>query len=174
MLSFSRASSIKAPFQKIELFKIITEIVEDLEIRIKSTKAKVEIKNLPILDADPVQVRQLFHNLITNCLKFQKEGVAPIIKISSILLPRVDSIQGSFCENRWQVVVEDNGIGFENQFKERIFKVFHRFDTKRPERNSIAPLVCQVNNLETAPKCLLALGDFSWTSLTSYRFMTTP
>jgi signal transduction histidine kinase len=75
----------------------------------------VEIGDLPTIEADPTQMHQLLQNLINNALKFHQEGVSPIIHVSA-------KISGSKC----QIYVKDNGIGFDMQYLDRIFKPFQR------------------------------------------------
>jgi len=108
------------PFTPVELKTIIKEVLFDLELRIEKTGARVEVGELPAIDADPMQMRQLMLNLIGNALKFQPEGGTPVVKIHSRMVTAASGEQ--LCE----INVQDNGIGFEEQYLEKIFAVFQR------------------------------------------------
>ncbi len=115
LLTFSRVTSKAQPFVRVELDGLVREVISDLEVRIQQTRGRVEIGSLPALDADPLQMRQLFQNLIGNALKFRRPEEAPVITIDS-------KRAGSF----WQISVRDNGIGFEEVYLDRIFEMFQR------------------------------------------------
>ena len=88
----------------------------DLETRIHLSRGTINVDKLPDIEADPVQMRQLFQNLISNALKYRKEDVAPVVNISS------RSGDNGFVTIR----IEDNGLGFDEKYKERIFQLFQR------------------------------------------------
>ncbi len=94
-------------------------MISDLENQIERTQGRIEIGNLPMIEADPTQMHQLLQNLIINALKFQREGSSPLIKISA-------NIDGDDC----QISVEDNGIGFDIKYLDRIFKPFERLHSR--------------------------------------------
>ena len=122
LLSFSRVKTQGKAFVTIHLNDILKEVINDLEISINETGASVEINDLPIIEADPHQIQQLFLNLISNALKFHSKDAVPSVKIyqKSDIATSHDS--NSFCK----IIVEDNGIGFEDQYRDRIFKPFQR------------------------------------------------
>jgi PAS domain S-box-containing protein len=115
LLSFSRVSTRAQPFTDIDLNSVIQDVVSDLENQIDRTQGKVEFSVMPVIEADPTQMHQLLQNLITNALKFHQSTISPIIQVSTQIL-------GSKC----QICVKDNGIGFEMQYLDRIFKPFQR------------------------------------------------
>jgi len=115
LLAFSRVTIKAQPFVRVELEDLVQEVTTDLEVHIHQTQGRVEIRSLPTLDADPLQMRQLFQNLIGNALKFSRPEEPPVITIDS-------KRAGSF----WQISVRDNGIGFEETYRERIFEMFQR------------------------------------------------
>ncbi|HEY9845650.1 MAG TPA: ATP-binding protein, partial [Candidatus Caenarcaniphilales bacterium] len=115
LLALSRVTTKVQPFVPIDLTKLAQEVVSDLEIRIEEVKAKVELGALPVIEADPLQMRQLFQNLIGNALKFQRPGVPPVV-----------SVWGSCTSDKCIFTIADNGIGFDKKYKERIFNVFER------------------------------------------------
>lgn len=115
LLAYSRVASNGEPFVSVDLNVIVENVVSDLEIRIAETKATVNVAELPKLQADPLQMRQLFQNLIGNALKFHKPDVAPIINVS--------------CEKKQDkllITVKDNGVGFDKQYAEKVFQIFQR------------------------------------------------
>jgi light-regulated signal transduction histidine kinase (bacteriophytochrome) len=120
LLAFSRVIRASQPFTAVEMKSIIKEVLTDLELRIEKSGARVEVDDLPAIEADPMQMRQLMLNLIGNALKFQAPGATPEVKIYSRMLTAPSGEQ--LCE----INVQDNGIGFEEQYLEKIFAVFQR------------------------------------------------
>lgn len=116
LLTFSRVTTKAQDFVPVDLAVIAHEAVSDLEGRIHLSGGKVEVGDLPAIDADPLQVSQLLLNLIGNGLKFHKPRVPPIVVIES----RIS--KSGMCE----ISVADNGIGFEEIYLDRIFEVFQR------------------------------------------------
>ena len=115
-------------FTEIDLNEIFAGIVSDLEILITEKNAKIIFHDLPVIRGIPHQIQQLFYNLINNALKFSKTNIAPLISI------KVNQADGSFPdtnEKYWELVIEDNGVGFEQKFAERIFTMFQRLHTKQ-------------------------------------------
>ena len=104
-------------------------VLSDLEVRVEQTGGRVEVGELPSLEADSTQIRQLFQNLIGNALKFHQKDVPPVVKVHAENLngngtgPAADSNEnGKYCRIR----VEDNGIGFDEKYLALIFTVFQR------------------------------------------------
>jgi PAS domain S-box-containing protein len=127
LLSFSRVTTQKRPFHSIDLGKLVREVVSDLDVRIAQSGGKVCIKSLPRIDADPTQMRQLFQNLIANAVKFQRPGVPPVVEVESELANRLPAGHDAdepvaMC----RVTVRDNGIGFNEKYRDRIFEMFQR------------------------------------------------
>lgn len=116
LLLYSRVGTKAEPFKKTNLETIVREVLSDLESRITRSEAKVEMEALPVIEADGIQMRQLFQNLIGNALKFHKKDVPPEILI------RGHMNGSSVCE----ILILDNGIGFDEQYVDRIFKPFER------------------------------------------------
>ncbi|MES2573215.1 MAG: PAS domain-containing protein, partial [Verrucomicrobiota bacterium] len=84
LLKLTRVTSRAQPFERCDLNEVVREVVSDLEVAIEQQSAQVVIDSLPVIDADPVQMRQLFQNLISNALKFQKEGERPRVDVKMI------------------------------------------------------------------------------------------
>lgn len=147
LLTFSRVMSTAQPFEPVDLATETREVLTDLEILIEQTKGNVEVGDMPTIDADPLQMRQLLQNLISNALKFHKINVAPIIKISSNLINNHDSTLGNIPQNSemfCQIRIEDNGIGFDVKYLQRIFGVFQRLHGRSEyEGTGIGLSVCR-------------------------------
>ncbi len=119
LLQYSRVTSKAQPFEAVELNDIIKDVLGDLEIRINETKAEIKTQNLPTIDADPLQMRQLFQNIIGNAIKYHRANVPPVVTITSRILGNDNS---DFCE----INIQDNGIGFDNKYADQIFGLFQR------------------------------------------------
>ena len=103
-------------------------MVGDLEAQIERVHGQVEVGKLPTIQAEPLQIRQLLQNLIANALKFHRPDEPPVVKVEArYVLPR-DQRQSrkSLAEEKCRITVEDNGIGFDQQYAERIFGIFQR------------------------------------------------
>ncbi|MBL4654221.1 MAG: histidine kinase, partial [Bacteroidia bacterium] len=134
VLIYSRVTTQAKPFEKIDLSKIIDEIIGDLEVRITETKGKVTHKDLPTIKGDPTQIHQLFQNLISNALKFHSADRPPKVKVSC----------NGKEENFYKITVEDNGIGFDNKYLDKIFKPFQRLHNQSEyEGSGIGLAICQ-------------------------------
>ncbi len=146
LLKLSRVASRAQPFEKCGLGKIAAEVIGDLEVAIESKNGRVDVGEMPTIDADPLQMRQLFQNLIANALKFQKPGEAPVVAVSAeSIVVAGDEFPGApkgaqFCK----ITVQDNGIGFDQKFADQIFEVFQRLHTRvEYEGTGIGLAVCR-------------------------------
>jgi PAS domain S-box-containing protein len=119
-------------FQNYSLQKIVHEATSDLDLKIKEKNAIINARNLPEAYIIPVQFRQLFYNLISNSLKFSKKDIPIVINISACQLPHEEIEELSLPKNcRYlKIILEDNGIGFENEYAEKIFQMFQRLHGK--------------------------------------------
>jgi signal transduction histidine kinase len=116
LLEYSRLSTKADPFEEADLTNIVGEVLSDLEVRIETTRGEIHVGDLPVIQADPTQMRQLFQNLIGNALKFHKPGDKPMVQVRSV----------SNTDSECRITVDDNGIGFDEQYLEKIFAPFHR------------------------------------------------
>jgi signal transduction histidine kinase len=132
LLSFARVGSRQHAFEPVDLAELTREVVGDLEARIEELQARVEINELPVVAADPAQMSQLLLNLIGNALKFHREDVPPLVRISSQLLPEQPARFGAEAGvgRRCLITVEDNGIGFDPKYAERAFSAFERLHSR--------------------------------------------
>lgn len=132
LLEFSRTARPHIPFEHVNLNVILKQVSSDLEISVEQAGAVIEYSNLPSLDAISSQMQQLFGNLIGNAIKFSKPGKDPRIVITSepLTLHQKDDL-GFPMENAYhRISVEDNGIGFEQEYAQKIFQIFQRLHGK--------------------------------------------
>ena len=115
-------SQIENSFETVNLEEILKQVLSDLEILIKESGGKVEVGNFPTIQANCFLMGILFQNLIANSLKYCKKNVSPLIKVG---VPPVSPQDGKL-----EIRVEDNGIGFDGKFRDRIFKPFERLHGK--------------------------------------------
>ncbi|HTB18013.1 MAG TPA: PAS domain S-box protein [Bryobacteraceae bacterium] len=138
LLSLSRVTSNPKPFTPVNLDDVIRTVVSDLEMRIQDANGRVEIGSLPVILGDRGQMAQLFQNLIGNGLKFRKPGENPLVKVQSRLQMLPSGAAG------WQISVEDNGIGFDEKYRDRIFQIFQRLHGRNEyEGTGIGLAICR-------------------------------
>jgi signal transduction histidine kinase len=134
LLSLSRITTKKREAELIDLAPLVHEVLGDLEVRLQSTGGEVTVGELPCIEGDPVQIRQVFQNLIGNALKFHKPGQAPVVKVYAVRRS----------PGQTEIFVEDNGIGFDNKDAERVFLPFHRLHGRSEyEGTGIGLTICQ-------------------------------
>ena len=142
LLSFSRVATKAQPFASVNLRSVTDEVLSDLETLIRKTGARVEVGELGTIDADPMQMRQLLQNLVGNALKFNRSGVPPVVKISGELCD--GSAEADGADTKYCLTVEDNGIGFDEKYVDRIFKIFQRLHSRAEyEGTGIGLAVCR-------------------------------
>lgn len=134
LLEYSKVASKPRALKQVNLKLVIDEVLVDLEASIKQTQGRVIFSDMPTLEADPLLMRQLFQNLIGNALKFHKPDIPPVVKI--------------YCrytnKGFWEICVEDNGIGFDMKYHDRIFKPFQRLHGRtRYEGSGMGLAICQ-------------------------------
>ena len=132
LLEFSRTSRISEPFVRTDLNNIISEVIADLELKIEETSTSVTSETLPVIDAIPMQMRQLFTNLFTNAIKFKGDGATPKIEITSSELSDEEKDANHLRVNNryFKITVKDHGIGFDQEYSMKIFQIFQRLHGK--------------------------------------------
>jgi len=124
LLDYSRIGH-KNEFSLVDCNLILQEVLADLNTAIKESKAEIEVDCLPVIRGYPTEIKQLFQNLVMNAIKFCKADVIPQIKIT--VLEK---------HGFWEFICKDNGIGIEEQHKERIFIIFQRLHTRTEYQGS--------------------------------------
>jgi light-regulated signal transduction histidine kinase (bacteriophytochrome) len=119
LLALSKVTASTDTFKTIDLAKAVGQADFNLKLLIDETGAVIETAGLPTVKADPIQMAQLFQNLIGNAIKYRRPGVPPYISVTS---KRDD--------DHYVISVADNGIGIEKQNFDRIFMIFHRLHTR--------------------------------------------
>ena len=146
LLTFSRIISATQPFVPVDLAAVTKEVLTDLELRIEQTKAHIEVGPLPTIEADPLQMRQLLQNLVGNGLKFQPAKSQPVIKITGQIVksPFAGGPEGSPDDEVCELVVQDNGIGFDEKYSDKIFAMFQRLHGRSEyEGTGVGLAVCR-------------------------------
>ncbi len=135
LLEYSRVETRAGDFEEVDLNRIVEAVKEDLYMAIKEKQANITHDELPTLEADPLQMRQLFQNLISNSIKFSKDGVPPEVSISALVDEKNNTVV---------ISLVDNGIGFEPEYSEKIFGMFQRLHGRSEyEGTGIGLAVCK-------------------------------
>ncbi len=134
VLNFSRIVHSGNMFIKTDLNQVLNNTLRDFDLLIHEKSACVRKEQLPVIEAIPLQINQLFYNLLGNALKFSKNGITPDICISSRMLLEGEAekkfnLNGEL--SYAEISFRDNGIGFEQQFAEQIFSIFERLNTQQ-------------------------------------------
>lgn len=117
LLRYSRVATHGRAFTSVDLDALSREVLDDLSAQVERTGAQITLDGLPTVIGDEPQLRQLLQNLLSNAMKFHREGVAPEV-----------SVHGAMTASGVSVTVSDNGIGFEPQYRQRIFRIFERLN----------------------------------------------
>jgi two-component system, chemotaxis family, CheB/CheR fusion protein len=134
LLDYSRISRAEGKFVITDLNKVVQEVLQDFDIAFHQKRVSIKIDTLPTLSVVPLQMEQLFHNLISNAIKFTKENNAPEISISArTLTPEEVNVSGRLLKDvpYTEIVIKDNGIGFPQEYAEQIFIIFQRLNDKK-------------------------------------------
>ncbi|MEX2235410.1 MAG: ATP-binding protein [Cyclobacteriaceae bacterium] len=131
ILTYSRLSAEESNFESVRLRSICEEIIEDFDLCISEKKAVIELGDLPSVDANKGQLRQVFNNLISNALKFTTPGVHPLITIQAKKINAAELGLSLPEEERYcRVSIKDNGIGFDERYAASIFSLFEKLNPK--------------------------------------------
>src|SRR5450631_2637774 len=118
LLDYSRIGREKAS-RLVDCNRLLVEVLEDLDMIVKETGATITAHDLPVIHAYPTELKLLFQNLITNAIKFRRQEEPLVVKIHP-----------SRSNGQWTFQFEDNGIGIEESFHQRIFIIFQRLHTR--------------------------------------------
>ena len=134
LLTFSQIGTSSAPFEAIDLAGIARDVIADLETAIADAGGRIDVAALPVIEADGSQMRQLLQNLLGNALKFRRADAPPIVQLAA------SAIDDGHCT----ITVTDNGIGFREEYGEKIFRMFERLHTRAKYAGSgIGLAICQ-------------------------------
>ena len=131
LLGYSRITTKAGPFVMVDLNRVLRDVLRDLEEFVEKTSARIEIGNLPAIEADPLQMHRLFLNIVDNALKFHG-AESPVIRIHGRLVKEkveeqaTDLHHDKFC----RIALEDNGIGFDEKYLDRVFLPFKRLHAR--------------------------------------------
>lgn len=120
LLDFSKQSKRLVVFDKVNLNVLIREVLSDMEVIIAEKKAKITIQQLPEIEGDAAQLRRLFQNIISNAIKYSDVSRKPIIRINFEMKEN----------DKVEILIKDNGIGFDQKFLSKIFIIFQRLHAK--------------------------------------------
>ncbi len=126
LLAFSRVTTRARAPERVDLGKVFEGVLSDLSVAIEESGARVVVPHLPAVSADPLQMGQLFQNLLANAMKFRDPGRAPEIRVEAEVVELEKDPRTRLRPRRVRITVADNGIGFEDRYAERIFEVFQR------------------------------------------------
>jgi PAS domain S-box-containing protein len=148
LLTYSRLTPRDPiPMAPVDLRALLDEVLDDLSAPIRETGARVEIQQLPTVHGNASQLQQLFQNLLSNALKFTPKDRTPRVLVRGEVLHRSELPQARPAQKneRWlQLSVTDNGIGFEDQYREKIFQAFQRLHRREDyEGTGIGLAICQ-------------------------------
>lgn len=164
LLDYSRLSA-KVPFEKTDLNDVLNEVLSDFDYLIEEKKASIKIEELPEISSIPSQLRQVFQNLIGNSLKFSKKDVSPEIEIRSELIEEKEfestaSPTGKYC----RITVKDNGIGFDENYLNKIFIIFQSLNDRQSYEGTgiglaIAKKIIEKHNGLITAKSQIGIGS---------------
>jgi PAS domain S-box-containing protein len=133
LLNFSRIYRENLHLVRTDMNKLAEEAMNDLDVAIKAKSAQIEIAPLPVMSVYPMQMRQLFHNLLSNAIKFADERRTPLVKVYA-----------NKGEKEIQLIFEDNGVGFEEKYLDKMFSLFQRLHSREKyEGTGIGLAMCK-------------------------------
>lgn len=132
LLSYSRITDEVEKHSKIDLNLVFDKVIDDLAEKIKETKAKITVPELPAINGTEFQLEQLFNNLLSNSLKYKKHDQSPEIIVSGEVLSSelIDPDLNLAGPHYLHIIISDNGIGFEQEQSDKIFELFERLHEK--------------------------------------------
>lgn len=142
LLTFSRLTSQAQAFVPVNLNHVLEQVLSDMEITIEKTAARIERDELPVIEAEPTQMRQLFQNLIGNAIKFKKEDQPPHVRITAKKISAGDTHKADLTDYI-QIFVEDKGIGFDEKYHDKIYNIFQRLEGRKYEGSGIGLAICK-------------------------------
>ncbi|GJL53804.1 MAG: hypothetical protein NPIRA02_09360 [Nitrospirales bacterium] len=144
LLVYSRLEHQERQVDSVALGEVVNEILHDFAVRIEESQARIEVEELPVIEFDRTQLRQLLQNVIGNALKFHKPNEAPVVRISASLMNERRQHDGRRSDVLCQLRIEDDGIGIDSQYTDRIFGMFKRLHRRDEfEGTGVGLAVCK-------------------------------
>ena len=156
--NFSMLKHDQTKFVRVDLNECVKIILQDFEVVIESKKATINISALPVVQAEPAQMNQLFYHLVGNALKFSKEN--PVVDIGSRRVTEEDYSGHPELKKGISyavIVVKDNGIGFNQKYASKLFVLFQQLKVVRAEGTGIGLAICK-KIIENHKGCITAAG----------------
>lgn len=147
LLTYSRANSSEIHFVEVDLNELIEEVKADLSVSAQQKNSTITCGELPVLKVLPLQMHQLFLNLIENSIKYSEPDRDPVIKIAATVINGqkiTEFDHADINQNYWKISIEDNGIGFDQQYEYKIFELFQRLHSRNQyEGTGIGLAICK-------------------------------
>ena len=145
LLNYSRTNTTEIVLKPTDLNAVLKDVKTDLKDEIESNNVVIESEHLPTLNIFPLQFHQLFSNIIANAIKYRRPDIAPRIEITKELVPAskvgVEAVDGM---DYWEITFHDNGIGFEPEYRKKIFDLFQRLHGREEyEGTGIGLAICK-------------------------------
>jgi light-regulated signal transduction histidine kinase (bacteriophytochrome) len=138
ILDYSRIAICHRPFSPVALNSVLVEVQNCVSEQLTRASGKIAVDSLPAIEADRVQMEQLFENLVSNALKYQRPDVPPLVRVYA------NSAVGAGEDGMCSICVEDNGIGFDERFVNKIFAPFQRLHGRKEyEGTGIGLAICR-------------------------------
>lgn len=132
LLKFARVESRARDFAKTDLNEVLRGVLSDMEVDVEEAGASICVGGLPMVWADATQMRQLFQNLLSNGLKFVRAGCPPVVEVlEASSTGGSSSMVSGVLRRSCEIEVRDHGIGFEEEYSEKIFAVFQRLHGRK-------------------------------------------
>ena len=132
ILKYSRLQTHEEVLDLVDTHEVLEKVKQNLEVAIKENKAKITHESLPVVSGDAKQLEQVFQNLISNAFKYRSERPLHI------------HVKGEEKEDAWQLSIQDNGIGIEEEYFDRIFIIFQRLHTSSEyEGTGVGLAICK-------------------------------
>jgi light-regulated signal transduction histidine kinase (bacteriophytochrome) len=164
LLQFSRHSVNSADFVKVDLYELVKEVTNELEVQIEKNDTQINVDPLPVIFAVPDLMQQLFYNLISNAIKFKRKDRQSVVNISAEKINAVDYKNPEKYTNGisyYKIAVSDNGIGFDAKYAEEIFMVFKRLHSYHEfEGTGVGLSICK-KIIDKHNGYLTAFGDLN-------------
>lgn len=133
LLNYSRMNARGMEFEPADLNSILDDACSNIHEQIEESQTVIQREQLPVITCVPLQIHQLFTNLIMNSIKYKRQGISPVIQISSHWIQPGEISLSDILLNEtgyWKISISDNGIGFEQKYADKIFELFQRLHSR--------------------------------------------